>query len=153
MSIRSCLKYSARAGSGHRGFSLVEVMITTAITGFATLGIISLIYFNNLTQVRGEQLSAAILLAEEVMEESRRLPFSELEARRETVQPFSRTKRDASLTQQAVIEIKLWDELGNEIPNGPPAEAHSFIRIEVIVTFLPRSDQSTTVRLVSWLVP
>jgi hypothetical protein len=132
--------------------SLLEVMITVGVAGISTMGIVGMVYANNVHQFRTEQRTAAYLLAEQIMEESRRLPFSALAERTERVQPFSRLKR-GNQDQDAIAIIRLFDDQGNRVPNGPPTETYSFLRVEVEVSFLPRSQSATTVTLVSWMVP
>ena len=94
-------------------------MITVGVAGISTTGIVGMVYANNVHQFRTEQRTAACLLAEQIMEESRRLPFSALAERTERVQPFSRLKR-GNQDQAVIAIIRLFDDQGNRVPNGPP---------------------------------
>src|SRR5690606_20840525 len=101
------------------------------------------------------QRSMAILLAERVMEESRRRPFAELVESVDVELPFNR-----STTQQATVVIRLYDQAGNRIPSGPPVDAYSLIRVEVEVSMnalkedgTPRLKTGEVERLITWMVP
>jgi len=127
-----------------------------AISAFAIGSLMATAHFNTLYQLRNEQRSMAILLAERVMEESRRRPFPELAESSVLELPFNR-----NATQAANIEIRLYDENGVRIPNGPATRGYSFVRVEVEVALNSLNPDGTArsglnaIRetLVTWMVP
>jgi prepilin-type N-terminal cleavage/methylation domain-containing protein len=142
--------------NGRQGFSLVEMMIAVAISAFAIGSLMATAHFNTLYQLRSEQRSQAILLAERVMEESRRRPFPELAESSVIELPFNRNS-----SQAANIEIRLYDDAGVRIPNGPATRGYSFVRVEVEVSLnalnadgSARSGlNAVSETLVTWMVP
>lgn len=141
--------------TARRGFTLLELMFTVGMSAVAFAGLLSLVAANTVFQLRSEQRSLAILLAERVMEETRRRPFAELSETTTVELPFNR-----NVTQQALIEVRLYDQDGNRLPYGPPIRDYSLIRVEVEVALnalkedgTPRRNLITRERLVTWMTP
>jgi prepilin-type N-terminal cleavage/methylation domain-containing protein len=146
-----------RTTHSQRGFSLVEMMFAIGIAGVAAFALLALLRHNADMQLRTEQRSLAVIIAERALEEARRTPFLELNDDFLLEAPFYR-----GLSQGAEVEIRLFDEAGDEIFGGPDPDAFSFVRVQATVTLnavnpdgTPRSNRRNVTRetLVTWVVP
>ena len=98
-------RQNRKSPAGQRGFNLVEVIIAMALLGTVLLGIISLFYFGRSNVYSGKQMTHAVAVGTQVLEDLSPLTMAQAEA------AFNFTLGTTALTTNVVNGVSYPDSI------------------------------------------